>query len=685
MSSQRRLAGALAVFLFTTALMAAAREAPAADVIEMVNGQRFRGKVVKETEESVVISVSMRGGGGSSIEMKLKKSAIHAITIEGSRRRVIESEKGTAAPKDDRATRKEGEDEKGGGPPPGGLIRTGRISAIKAIAKHHAGVYGRCAPAVVGITCKNDRHHFYGTGVTVSPKGLILTLVSTVPPDARNIKVYLQGGKIADGDIIESVPEVEATLLKVPLTGLRFLALGEPHRAKVGDVVYTLANPDSVIMKDGRPAFSAGILSGVYTVEGREEYSPYKGVVLETDASINRGSDGGPLLDRYGRLLGVISLSYSDSRFMGTAIPVNVIKQGMTKFDLVSGSQPPASRVRDTRFCPGLGAAERLLRSAAAPIVKSVVTLKVEHKDRGPADLTVDEKRQDPRRAFLVQRQRFIKGTNAPTTAVVMSREGHLLTAYSNVSGAVSSIAVLLPNEGEFSARLLGYDEELDIACLKADVPRGKRLFPVKLSPTGDLAPGAMVALIGRSEPERDVTLNTGIVSANDRNEGRALQADFLTNYGNQGGPVVALNGEVVGIAAFLNATSKWNQNSGVSLVTKSASILKIWEELKSGKARKRRPRGSLGVLLTVGATDIAGARIERVQPGSAADETGIKAGDVIVEFAGKPIREWRDLVYEVRRKRPGDEVELKILRGGEGDPQVVRVKLKERSRGVKQ
>jgi len=673
-SRTRRAAGVLFVII----LVACARDALSADLVEMINGQRFRGTVLEETDDQVVMSVSMRRG--SKMEMKLKKTAVHAITIGKAERRVI-NEKGARTRRTPAPLEEEDSE-----PAPEGLVRTGRTSSIKAIAEHHAGIYKRCAPAVVGITCKNDTHHFYGTGVTISPRGVILTLVSTVPPDARNIRVYFAGGKKVDATIIESVQEVEATLLQVPLKDLPFLALGRPEQARLGDVVYTLANPDSVIMKDGRPAFSVGVLSGIYSIVGREEYSPYKGLVLETDASINRGSDGGPMLDRYGRLLGVISLSYSDSRFMGTAIPVHVIKQRMRKFNLVFGLKAAASKVKDTRFCPGLGAVEKLLRRAAAPIVKSVVTLKVDHNDRGPAELTVAEKRRNPRRAMQVKQQRFVKGTDAPTTAVVMSRDGHLLTAYSNVSGSIGAISALFPGGAEVSVKLLGYDEELDIACLKAEVPRGARLNPVKLSPAGGLPPGAVVALMGRSEPEVDVNLNTGIVSANDRNQGRALQADFLTNYGNQGGPVITLTGKVVGISAFLNAKSKWNQNSGVSLVTKSENILEVWDDLKGGKVRKRRPRASMGVELTIGATDVAGARIERVQPNSAAAEAGLKPGDVVVEFAGKPVKEWSDLVQHIRRAAPGDEVELKVIRAqGGGDPQAVKITLKERSRGVRQ
>ncbi len=105
-------------------------------------------------------------------------------------------------------------------------------------------------------------------------------------------------------------------------------------------------------------------------------------------------------------------------------------------------------------------------------------------------------------------------------------------------------------------------------------------------------------------------------------------------------------------------------------------------KELASGAKRRRKPAASLGVALTIGATDVAGARIERVQPGSAAAQAGLEAGDVVVEFGGKTIKEWSELIREIRRRSPGDEVELKVLKGGAGDAQSVKVVLKERPRG---
>ena len=653
--------GVLAIGLL---LASPPRTARGGDTVEMLNGQKFRGEVVRADDDRVVVRMRMRGGGGS-LEMTLKTTDVFAITKKGAKTQILNARKIQSAT----ATG------------PQRKRYTGPLAPLERVLEHHAGIYRRCSPAVVGITCKNDRHQFFGTGVCISPKGLILTLTSTVPSDAQNIKVYLQGGTVIEAEVVESVPEVEATLIKVPLGRLPYLAIGEAGRAVVGDVVYTMANPDSVIMKDGRPAFSVGVISGIYDVEGSREYSTYKGVVLETDASVNRGSDGGPVLDRYGRLIGVISLSFSDSRFMGTAIPVNVIRRKMRKFNLAYGHGGPASRPRDTGLVPELGSVEKVFRSAAARVVRSVVTVKVEHEDRGPRDLSLEEKKSDPRKAMRVQRERFVKGTNAPTTGVVMSRTGHVLTAYSNVSGSIGAISVVVPGGREIPATLVGYDQTLDIACLKAEAG-GARLTPITLAGAKDLPAGTMVALVGRSEPQYDVTLNAGIVSATDRNDGRALQADFLTNYGNQGGPVITLDGNVVGIAAFLNPKSRWNQNSGVSVVTKSGRIREAWGDLVTGAKRKLKPVASLGITPTIGATDVPGARVERVQSGSAAEAAGLKPGDVIVEFAGTAITEWGQLVREIRRRAPGDEVEMKVRKRGSGPPQSVTVVLKERSRG---
>jgi S1-C subfamily serine protease len=640
---------------------ASAQSRQGGDTVEMLNGQSFKGEVARETDEVVVVRIRM---GGGSLEMSLKTRDVYAIIKRGQKRRIVNAKRISSATLTKLRV-----------PSPGRLTPVGKLLA------HHAGIYERCSPAVVGITCKNASHQFYGTGVCVSPKGLILTLTSTVPADAENIKVYLQGGTIIEAEIVESCADVEGTLIKIPLGGLPYLMIGDPDKAVIGDVVYTLANPDSVIMKDGRPAFSVGVLSGIYDIAGSRQYSTYTGRVLETDASINRGSDGGPVLDRYGRLIGVISLSFSDSRFMGTAIPVDVIKQKMKKFKLGYGGRA-ASQPTDSDIVPGLGAAEKLFRSAASRLLPSVVTLEVEHKDRGPAELSLEDKASDPRKAMAVERERFVKGTDAPTTAIVMSRDGLLLTAYSNVSGSIGSIKVHLPGLGPRPAKLVGFDEELDIACLKAAVPGTARLSPMKFEKTEGIRPGTMVALIGRSEPKYDVTLNAGIISATDRNEGRALQADFLTNYGNQGGPVITLGGEVVGIAAFLNAKSRWNQNSGVSLITRSEKILAVWKDLAGGAKRTRAPRPSMGIAPTIGATDVTGARIERVQPRSPAAKAGLKAGDVVVEFDGQRIAEWGDLIRAIRSKSPGDEVELKVLKDGQGPPQTVKVTLKQRARG---
>jgi putative serine protease PepD len=116
--------------------------------------------------------------------------------------------------------------------------------------------------------------------------------------------------------------------------------------------------------------------------------------------------------------------------------------------------------------------------------------------------------------------------------------------------------------------------------------------------------------------------------------------------------------------------------------VTKGAEILAVWKEIAGGAERKRQPRPSLGVSLTVGAADVSGARIERVQQNSAAAEAGLEPGDVIVQFDGKRITEWSQLIREIRRKSPGDRVALKYVKGSSGQLESATVTLKKQSRG---
>ena len=140
----RNVLGLVALGL-AAALAGPLPSARCADTVEMLNGQRFRAEVVREDDERVVLRIRMRTGGGS-LELTLKTRDVHAIIKKGSKRRIVNAR---AIPSATTTTRRIPSRTPGA-----------RLTPVEELLGHHAGIYRRCSPAVVGITCKNDRHQF---------------------------------------------------------------------------------------------------------------------------------------------------------------------------------------------------------------------------------------------------------------------------------------------------------------------------------------------------------------------------------------------------------------------------------------------------------------------------------------------------------------------------------------------
>jgi len=103
--------------------------------------------------------------------------------------------------------------------------------------------------------------------------------------------------------------------------------MGDSSRLKLGHVVYTFGNCQHSMEYDDQVAIAQGEVSGFYRIselfEGKAwyEWCTYKGPVIETTAPLNPGVDGGPLVDAYGRVVGIMSLSYNETRWLGVAVP----------------------------------------------------------------------------------------------------------------------------------------------------------------------------------------------------------------------------------------------------------------------------------------------------------------------------------------------------------------------------
>lgn len=249
----------------------------------------------------------------------------------------------------------------------------------------------------------------------------------------------------------------------------------------------------------------------------------------------------------------------------------------------------------------------------------------------------------------------------------IISADGLILTNAHVVEDA-SELVVRLSDKREFKGKVLGADKLTDVAVVKIEA---QDLPALRLGSSDKLRVGEWVAAIG-SPFGLESTVTAGIVSAKSRNlpDDRLvpfIQTDVAVNPGNSGGPLFNMAGEVVGINSQIFSTS--GGYMGLSFAIPIDLAVKIKDQLvKDGKVS----RGRLGVGIqgmdqalaeTFGLKSPQGALVSKVDPGQAAAKAGLKEGDVILEFNGKPLKDSAELPALVAESRPGTEVKLKIWR----------------------
>ncbi len=305
------------------------------------------------------------------------------------------------------------------------------------------------------------------------------------------------------------------------------------------------------------------------------------------------------------------------------------------------------------------------------------ITTRAETTPGGSDDIMDFFRRQMPRRpAYSVGSGFFI------------DKSGHILTNFHVVEDA-AKIMIKTDAGQEFSAKVVGVDEETDLAVLKVDTDR--QVPFVKLADSDQARVGDWVLAIG-SPFGLNRSVTAGIISQTNRETPstsvfqRFIQTDAAINRGNSGGPLVNMNGEVIGINSQI-ATSTGDYN-GVGFALPSNEAAYVFEQiLKSGKVR----RGYLGVGLETVKSEFAavyglkepkGAIIVELRDRqSAASVAGLKVGDVIVEFNGQKVEGAPDLISKVSSASPDNSVNVAFLReNGTGlDRRTATIRLGER------
>ncbi len=305
---------------------------------------------------------------------------------------------------------------------------------------------------------------------------------------------------------------------------------------------------------------------------------------------------------------------------------------------------------------------------AAAPSVVSIVTTRfISTRNPGGGNLPFPFDESIPGHQNLPQRLPI----ESAGSGVIVTPDGYILTN-THVVENVDEITVVLPDgETEFKATVVGKDELTDVAVLKVDA---SDLPTITIGSPGTLEVGDLVLAIGNPFGLGQ-TVTSGIVSAKGRNGfylryENFIQTDAPVNPGNSGGALVDAQGRLVGINTLI--MSEAGVSAGVNFaIPADLAHFVLAKVVKDGKVR----RGYLGVELEAKVTEALaeefqlphanGALVTRVRPNGPAGQAGMKAGDFITHFNDTPVKDRRDLQFEVAKGEPESDSKVTVIRNG--------------------
>ncbi|MBI3669405.1 MAG: trypsin-like peptidase domain-containing protein, partial [Acidobacteria bacterium] len=306
------------------------------------------------------------------------------------------------------------------------------------------------------------------------------------------------------------------------------------------------------------------------------------------------------------------------------------------------------------------------------PAVVNISTTQVIERKKAP-----QRPRRTPQDPFQDFFDRFFDFPDQGPTAehslgsgVIVDKKGYILTN-NHVVEQATKIQVQLHGEStRFTAKVIGTDEETDLAVIKIEAKR--ELPTAKLGNSDGVQVGDWVLAIG-SPFGLQATVTAGIISAKDRgNVGRQfqrfLQTDAAINPGNSGGPLVDMAGQVIGINTAIITGSRGYEGVGFALPSNTA--INVYNQIIS---HGRVTRGSIGVSFTEerGTNPVTlkelgaeyGIAIEAVEPGSPAEKAGLQAGDVITKVNGNAVHAGNDLVNPIAQTPIGGKVRINYVR----------------------
>ena len=284
---------------------------------------------------------------------------------------------------------------------------------------------------------------------------------------------------------------------------------------------------------------------------------------------------------------------------------------------------------------------------------RAVVSIKTESRDKRPPQMGQEVPRgETPRRGV--------------GSGVVVDPRGFVLTNHHVIERA-DEIELTLSDGRIFKGMVIGRDPKTDLAVVKIDTTEE---LPVAVLGNSDhVKVGHWAVAIGNPFGLGQ-SLTVGVISGIGRDElGLSsfedyIQTDAAINPGNSGGPLLNIRGEVIGINTAINPVGR-----GIGFAIPINQAREVMGQLI---AQGRVVRGFLGVVIQTLSAELAskfdvaessGVLVGDIMPGSPAEKAGLKRGDVILTFAGRPLHKMQELQRLVAETRPGTSVQLRVFR----------------------
>ena len=318
----------------------------------------------------------------------------------------------------------------------------------------------------------------------------------------------------------------------------------------------------------------------------------------------------------------------------------------------------PEAAPAQTRSTTRLAEMDREFTSLVANVLPSVVSINA-----------IPAENVDPQTNLLRNLLGAVPGARPPAqlgSGSIVSKDGYIVTNVHVIENA-GAVEVHLNDGRSLPAKFVGADRIADVAVLKID---GGDLQPLAFGDSDEVRTGQMVIAVGNPFGLQE-TVTKGIISGKGRRmmseaANEFFQTDAPINPGNSGGPLVDLNGRIIGVN---NAVVQ--NTDGIGFAIPSNTVRRIFENIRQYGHVIRPWFGVVMLPITpavaaqLGLTDSKGALVQATMENAPAARAGLKPGDVILTYNGRPIIDWKDLRNRVAETEPGHEVSIGILRAG--------------------